>query len=75
MLKDAAGVAGAALIFSPVGMPLVVHGIAGLIVGNVSLFLVESFLREIGAAVDQLEPDESPDAVSAGTEGSRPAAG
>lgn len=52
MLKEAAGVAGAALIFSPIGMPIVAHGLAGLLVGNIGLFVVDVFLKDIGSALE-----------------------
>jgi hypothetical protein len=51
MLKEAAGVAGAAIIFSPLGFPIIAHGLAGMIVGNAGLFVVDAFLKEIRVAV------------------------
>lgn len=50
MLKTAAGVAGGALLFSPVGMP-VVHGIAGLAVASLGLIAAGS---AVGAITDNI---------------------
>ena len=50
MLKTAAGVAGGALLFSPVGMPIV-HGIAGLAVASLGLIAAGS---AIGAITDNI---------------------
>jgi hypothetical protein len=52
MLKEAAGVAGAALVFSPIGMPIVAHGLAGLLVGNLGLYVVDVFLKDIRGAIE-----------------------
>ncbi|UZJ36600.1 MULTISPECIES: hypothetical protein [Prosthecochloris] len=50
MLKTAAGVAGGALLFSPVGMPIV-HGIAGLAVASLGLIAAGS---AVGAITDNI---------------------
>ncbi len=50
VLKTAAGVAGGALLFSPVGMPIV-HGIAGLAVASLGLIAAGS---AIGAITDNI---------------------
>ncbi|NTV01337.1 MAG: hypothetical protein HGB04_00940 [Chlorobiaceae bacterium] len=54
MFKEAAGAAGAAIMFSPFCFPFVAHGIAGLIVGNAGLFVASSLIREIGSAVEKV---------------------
>lgn len=46
MLKTAAGVAGGALLFSPVGMPIV-HGVAGLAVASMGVMAAGSVLGAI----------------------------
>ena len=50
MLKTAAGVAGGAFLFSPVGMPIV-HGIAGLAVASLGLIAAGS---AVGAITDNI---------------------
>lgn len=50
MLKTAAGVAGGAFLFSPVGMPIV-HGIAGIAVASLGLIAAGS---AIGAITDNI---------------------
>lgn len=50
MLKTAAGVAGGALLFSPVGMPIV-HGVAGLAVASLGLIAAGS---AVGAITDNI---------------------
>ena len=57
MLKEAAGVAGAALVFSPIGMPIVAHGLAGLLVGNIGLYVVDVFLKDIRGALESAADD------------------
>lgn len=50
VLKTAAGIAGGAVLFSPVGMPIV-HGIAGLAVASLGLIAAGS---AIGAITDNI---------------------
>ncbi|MCW8795436.1 MAG: hypothetical protein OQK67_00025 [Chlorobium sp.] len=50
LLKTVAGVAGGALLFSPVGMPIV-HGLAGLAVASLGAITVGS---AIGAVTDNI---------------------
>jgi hypothetical protein len=57
MLKEAAGAAGAAIIFSPFCFPFVAHGIAGLVVGNAGLFVAGSLIREIGTAMEKVNEE------------------
>ena len=62
MLKEATGVAGGALLFSPLGMPFVLHGVAGAIVGGAGVFVVDSVLKQISVTMnnlDQPKPAES----------------
>ncbi|TCD47124.1 hypothetical protein [Chlorobium sp. N1] len=47
MLKEVAGAAGGALLFSPLGMPFVLHGVAGLLVGGAGLYVADSMLKQI----------------------------
>ena len=50
MLKTAAGVAGGALLFSPLGMPIV-HGLAGIAVASLGVIAAGS---AVGAITDNL---------------------
>ena len=47
MLKEAGGLAGGALIFSPLGMPFLLHGLAGVVVGGAGLFVVDAVLKQV----------------------------
>ncbi|ABB23681.1 hypothetical protein [Pelodictyon luteolum] len=47
MLKEAAGAAGGALLFSPLAMPFVLHGVAGLLVGGAGLYAADSMLKQV----------------------------
>ena len=62
LLKTAAGVAGGALIFSPVGMPIV-HGLAGLAVASLGVIaagsVVGAVADNIGNALSSREKSES----------------
>lgn len=60
MLKEAAGVVGTAFILSPIGLPIVAHGFAGLLVGAAGLQIVNLFLKDINGAVQNLKQDEQP---------------
>jgi hypothetical protein len=48
MLKEAAAVAGGALIFSPLGVPILLHGLSGIVVGGAGLFAVDAVLKQVG---------------------------
>jgi len=45
MLKEAAGVGGA-LLLTPLGVPIALHGIAGILVGGAGLFVVDAVLKQ-----------------------------
>jgi len=66
MLKEAVGVAaGAALIFSPLGIPLASCGLPGLIVAGAGLFLVDAVMKDVNGArekagIQETEREESP---------------
>ncbi|MBM3162377.1 MAG: hypothetical protein FJZ79_03440 [Chlorobi bacterium] len=66
MLKDAAAAAGGAILLTPLGMPLVLHGVAGVLVGGAGLFIVDSVLKQVMESIGS--PQDSPDA-RAGTAG------
>ncbi|NTW53065.1 MAG: hypothetical protein HGB22_10840 [Chlorobiaceae bacterium] len=60
MLKEAAGAVGTAFIFSPIGLPIVAHGLAGLLVGAAGLHVVNLFLNDIKGAVEGQKQDGRP---------------
>ncbi|NTW69649.1 MAG: hypothetical protein HGB23_07315 [Chlorobiaceae bacterium] len=45
MLKEAAGIGGAILL-TPLGVPIALHGIAGILVGGAGLFVVDAVLKQ-----------------------------
>ncbi len=47
MIKEVGGLAGGALIFSPIGMPFLLHGVAGVIVGGAGLFVADAVLKQV----------------------------
>ena len=47
MLKEAGGLAGGALLFSPLGMPFLLHGVAGILVGGAGLFVVDAVVKQV----------------------------
>lgn len=69
MLKETVGVAaGAALILSPLGIPLASCGLPGLIVAGAGLFLVDAVMKDINGAREKagIQATESEDVPSSG---------
>ena len=56
MLKEAGGLVGGALIFSPIGMPILLHGVAGAMVGGAGLFVADAVLKQVVGTVSNLVP-------------------
>ena len=54
MLKEAAGVAGGALLFSPLGVPILLHGVSGIVVGGAGLFVVDAVLKQVGTLLPNI---------------------
>ncbi|ACF11686.1 conserved hypothetical protein [Chlorobaculum parvum NCIB 8327] len=54
MLKETASAVGAAFVFSPIGMPIVAHGLAGLLVGTATLHVVNGVINDVKGAGDTL---------------------
>ncbi|MCF8216662.1 MAG: hypothetical protein K9I59_07590 [Chlorobium sp.] len=52
MLKDAAAAAGGAILLTPLGMPFVMHGVAGMLVGGAGLFVADSLLKQVLEVMD-----------------------
>ncbi len=52
MLKDAAAAAGGAILLTPLGMPLVMHGVAGMLVGGAGLFIADSLMKQVVEAMN-----------------------
>jgi len=59
VMKGVVGVAGATMLFSPVGMPIV-HGLAGLAVVGLGFFAAGSIL---GQFADKAQHKEKPDSI------------
>lgn len=50
VLKEAGGLAGGALLLTPLtplGMPLLLHGVAGILVGGAGLFVADAVLKQV----------------------------
>ncbi|MGB7510075.1 MAG: hypothetical protein WBP54_02170 [Pelodictyon phaeoclathratiforme] len=60
MLKEAGGVVGGVLLFSPIGMPILLHGVAGAVVGGAGLFVADAVLKQVTGAVSNLIPHSEP---------------
>lgn len=71
MLKETAAVTGGVVLFSPIGMPFLLHGIAGAIVGAPVLIAADSVLKNVVQSMDRKEADER--AASAAPSGQEPA--
>ncbi|MEI7789350.1 MAG: hypothetical protein WCI23_11930 [Chlorobiaceae bacterium] len=56
MLKEAGGLAGGALIFSPLGMPFLLHGVAGILVGGAGLFVADAVVKQVVDTASKLIP-------------------
>jgi hypothetical protein len=65
MLKEAACIAGAAFMFSPIGMPFTAHGIAGLIVGTAGLHLANTIVEDIKDAMENSKNENRQDGKKA----------
>ncbi len=66
MLKDAAAAAGGAILLTPLGMPFVLHGVAGMLVGGAGLFIADSLMKQVVEALNNNPSgsDETPGAES-----------
>jgi len=47
MLKEAAGITGGAVFLTPLGLPLALHGIAGILVGGAGLFVADAVMKKV----------------------------
>jgi hypothetical protein len=54
MLKEAGSLAGGALIFSPLGMPFLLHGVAGIIVGGAGLAIADTVLKQMVGTINNI---------------------
>ncbi|MGB0132007.1 hypothetical protein [Chlorobium sp.] len=65
MLKDAAAAAGGAILLTPLGMPFVMHGVAGMLVGGAGLFIADSLMKQVVEAMSNPSgSDETPGSES-----------
>ncbi len=62
MLKEAGGIVGGALVFSPLGMPILLHGIAGVLVGGAGVFVADAVLKQVVEAVNTMVVKSESDA-------------
>jgi hypothetical protein len=53
MLKETATVAGGALILSPVGMPFLFHGVAGMLVGYAGLYVANAVMQQVAGSLNK----------------------
>jgi len=51
MLKEAAVLAGGALIFSPLGIPILIHGLSGVVIGGAGLIVADAMLKQVGTLI------------------------
>ncbi|NMW20043.1 MAG: hypothetical protein HKK67_00090 [Chlorobiaceae bacterium] len=51
MLKEATGLAGGALLLSPIGMPILLHGISGVVVGGAGLFVANAVINQVKSLI------------------------
>ncbi|MBN1928789.1 MAG: hypothetical protein JW764_04550 [Chlorobiaceae bacterium] len=58
MLKETASAVGTAFVFSPFGMPIVAHGLAGLLVGTATLHVVNGVINDVKGAGDTLRREK-----------------
>lgn len=61
MIKEAGLLAGGALILSPVGIPILLHGVAGLLVGGAGIAVADTVLKQVVPALTNDEPEPAPD--------------
>jgi hypothetical protein len=54
-IKQTVNTVGTAFAFSPFGLPLVVHGAAGMLVGTMGLKLVNGVINDLKGAGDALQ--------------------
>jgi hypothetical protein len=57
MIRETVKTVGTAFVFSPLGMPLLVHGAAGLLVGTVGLNLLNGVIKDVKSAGDVLQQE------------------
>jgi hypothetical protein len=59
MIRETVKTVGTAFLFSPFGMPLLVHGAAGLLVGTVGLNMINGVINDVKSAGDILQQEMS----------------
>lgn len=58
MLKETTSAVVTAFAFSPLGMPIVAHGFAGLLVGTATLHVVNGVINDVKGAGDALQREQ-----------------
>ena len=66
MLKKAGGLVGGALVLSPLGVPFLLHGVAGVVVGGAGLFVADAVIKQVAETVNNMlaEPESGESAES-----------
>jgi hypothetical protein len=59
MLKNAGGLVGGALVLSPLAVPLLLHGVAGFVVGGAGLYVADTVMKQVAETVNNMvvEPE------------------
>jgi hypothetical protein len=60
MLKEAGGIVGGALVFSPLGVPILLHGLAGVVVGGAGLFVADAVVKQVVGVVNDMASQQHP---------------
>lgn len=75
MLKEAVGLVGGVLLFSPLGVPILLHGASGIVVGGAGLFVADAVLNQVGNLIQnqvlKAVPGLSEAAIRAGMKAKR----
>jgi len=66
MLKDAAAAAGGAILLTPLGMPFVMHGVAGMLIGGAGLFIADSLMKQVVEVMNNQSGTPETSAVGSG---------
>lgn len=61
MIKEAGALAAGALILSPVGIPILLHGVAGLLIGGAGIAVADAVLKEVVPTLNNGEPPLAPE--------------
>jgi hypothetical protein len=60
MLKEAAGIAGGALLLPPLGISMVACGLPGLLVIGAGMFVADAIMKDIKSSKEKADRAEAP---------------